>query len=222
MALFAQRVSALEDGLFVLLALATQRCVGWGVGGTAFGDALRPRPHGSAQRSDHRLAERADYRKRGSRGFDGNKKIKGRKRFTLSDCGGNWLESLVVPANTGERAGAWLLLTKAKSAWWSRNITRIWADQGFSGVEFEASVQQQFGWTLDIKLPEAGQKGFCPVFKRWLIEQLFGCWGRYRRLSRDYEQSTACSRATLQVASLHRWLKRLKPDPNDDPPFRYR
>ncbi len=160
--------------------------------------------------------------KKGGRGFDGNKKIKGRKRFTLSDCGGNWLESIVVPANTGERAGAWLLLAKAKSAWWSQKITRIWADQGFSGVEFEASVQHQFGWTLDIKLPEAGQKGFCPVFKRWLIEQLFGCWGRYRRLSRDYEQSTACSRATLQVASLHRWLRRLKPAPNDDPPFRYK
>jgi hypothetical protein len=41
-------------------------------------------------------------------------------------------------------------------------------------VDFEASVQEQFGWTLDIKLPEEGQKGFCPVFKRWLIEQLFG------------------------------------------------
>jgi putative transposase len=140
----------------------------------------------------------------------------------LSDCGGNWLESVVVPANTGERAGALRLLAKAKTASWSHNISRIWADQGFSGVDFEASVQEQFGWTLDIKLPEAGQKGFCPVFKRWLIEQLFGCWGRYRRLSRDYEQSTSCSRATLQIASLHRWLQRLKPKPSQDPPFRYR
>jgi putative transposase len=115
-----------------------------------------------------------------------------------------------------------LLFEKAKAASWSRNITRIWADQGFSGQGFEALVVERFSWILDIAPQEPGQKGFCVVFKRWLIEQLFGCWGRYRRLSRDYEQSTACSRATLQVASLHRWLRRLKPAPNPDPPFRYR
>ncbi len=221
-ALSAQRVSELGQRVFVFLALAEKRRVGCGFGRIALGYALCSGPHGCSQRGDYRLAERAHHRKRGVKGFDGNKRIKGRKRFTLSDCGGNWLESVVVPANTGERAGALLLLAKAKSAPWSQNITRIWADQGFSGVDFEASVQARFGWTLDIKLPEEGQKGFCPVFKRWLIEQLFGCWGRYRRLSRDYEQSTACSRATLQVASLHRWIRRLKPAPNDDPPFRYK
>lgn len=148
--------------------------------------------------------------------------MKGRKRFTLCDCGGNWLESVVLPANTGERAGALVLFAKVKAAPWSQEITRVWADQGFGGVEFEAAVQEHFGWTLDITPTEPGQKGFCVVFKRWLVEQLFGCWGRYRRLSRDYEQNPLCSRATLQIASLHRWLRRLRPAPNPDPPFRYR
>ena len=206
----------------MLLALAAQWGVGQSFGRDVPGYALCARSHRYSQCRHHRFAERADNRKRGDRGFDGNKRIKGRKRFTLSDCGGNWLESVVLPANVGERAGALVLLAKVKEAPWSRNITRIWADQGFAGEEFEAQVQEQFGWTLDIKLPEEGQKGFCPIFKRWLIEQLFGCWGRYRRLSRDYEQSTDCSRATLQVASLHRWLRRIKPAPNDDPPFRYK
>ena len=138
------------------------------------------------------------------------------------DAGGNWLESVVVPANTGERAAALLLFAKVKAAWWSDKLTLIWADEGFAGVEFEEQVKQQFGWTLEIGAKEPGQKGFCVHRKRWLIEQVFGCWGRYRRLSRDYEQNPACSWATLQVASLHRWLRRLKPAPNADPPFRYR
>ncbi len=151
MALSAQRVSELAECVFVFLALAEERSVGWGFSRATPGYALCSGSHRDSQRGDYRFSERADYRKRGVKGFDGNKRIKGRKRFTLSDCGGNWLESVVVPANTGERAGALLLLAKAKSASWSQNISRIWADQGFSGVDFEASVQEQFGWTLDIK-----------------------------------------------------------------------
>jgi len=142
--------------------------------------------------------------------------------MTLCDAGGNWLESVVVPANLGERAGALLLLAKVKEAWWSGKLTLIWADEGFSGVEFEEQVKQQFGWTLEIGTKKPGQKGFCVQRKRWLIEQVFGCWGRYRRLSRDYEQSPDCSRATLQIAAIHRTLRRLKPAPSNDPPFRYR
>jgi len=142
--------------------------------------------------------------------------------MTLCDAGGNWLESVIVPANTGERAGALLLFEKVKAAWWSSKLTLIWADEGFAGVDFEDQVKHEFGWTLDIGAKEPGQKGFCVQRKRWLIEQVFGCWGRYRRLSRDYEQNPACSRATLQVVTLHRWIRRLKPAPNSDPPFRYR
>ena len=142
--------------------------------------------------------------------------------MTLCDAGGNWLESVVLPANSGERAGALVLFKQAKAAAWSRDLKLIWADEGFGGADFAALVQQEFGWKLDIGTKEPGQKGFCVQRKRWLIEQVFGCWGRYRRLSRDYEQQPECSRATLQVASLHRWLRRLKPAPNTDPPFRYR
>lgn len=222
MAFFAQELPALEDGLLVLLALAAQRSLGSRAGIVACRGALRSKtqyfPH-SGQRG---FAKREEHGKRGPRGYDGAKKLCGRKRMTLCDAGGNWLESIVIPANTGERAGALLLFEKVKAASWSQDITLIWADEGFAGAEFEAQVQEEFGWKLDIGIKEPGQKGFCVQRKRWLIEQLFGCWGRYRRLSRDYEQNPQCSRATLQVASLHRWIRQLKPAPNADPPFRYR
>ena len=129
-----------------------------------------------------------------------------------------------APANasTGERQGALVLFRKVKAAPWSQDLTLIWADEGFAGADFEAQVRCEFGWKVDIGHKEPGQKGFCVQRKRWLIEQLFGCWGRYRRLSRDYEANPECSRATLQIATLHRWLNRLKPKPSLDPPFRYR
>ena len=77
--------------------------------------------------------------------------------MTLCDAGGTWLESIVLPANTGERAGALLLFEKAKAAGWSHNITLVWADEGLGGVDFEAQVRQQCGsssvgsWTLESK-----------------------------------------------------------------------
>lgn len=146
----------------------------------------------------------------------------GRKRLTLCDAGGNWLETVVLSANSAERAGARLLFRKVQAAPGSRHLKLIGAAEGLGGVDFAAQVQHEFGWKLEMGSKEPGQKGCCVQRKRWLIEQVFGCRGRDRRLSRDYEQHPECSRATLQVASLHRWLRRLKPAPNPDPPFGYR
>ena len=148
--------------------------------------------------------------------------MKGRKRFAASDTQGNLLESVVLPANSGERAGAWLLLEKLKTSGLGQNLKLIRADEGFAGVDWERQMQEHFGWRVEIVRKPAGQVGFALLPRRWVIEQTFGCWGRYRRLSRDYEQNPNCSRATLQIAALHRTLRRLKPPPSNDPPFRYR
>lgn len=127
-----------------------------------------------------------------------------------------------MPANTGERAGAWQLLEKLKGSPLGQNITLIRADQGFAGAQWEAAVQAHFGWKVEIVGKSAGQVGFALLPRRWIIEQTFGCWGRYRRLSKDYEQNPDCSRATLQLAAIHRSLRRISPSPSDDPPFRTR
>ncbi len=222
MALPAQKLPEVEDCLLLLLALAEKRGVGSGHGGTTGAGARPARATDQSHSGQCGFPKRENHRKRGPRGFDGNKRLKGRKRFALSDAGGNWLESVVLPANTGERQGALVLFHKVKAASWSQDLKTIWADEGFAGVDFEAQVLTEFGWKLDIGAKEPGQKGFCVHRKRWLIEQLFGCWGRYRRLSRDYEANPECSRATLQIATLHRWLNRLKPKPAVDPPFHYR
>lgn len=148
--------------------------------------------------------------------------MKGRKRFGAGDTQGNLLESVVVPANTGEREGAWQLMEKLKASPLAQNITLIRADEGFAGADWQARVQAHFGWRVEIVRKPPGQVGFALLPRRWVIEQTFGCWGRYRRLSKDYEQNPDSSRATLQLAAIHRSLRRLRPAPSNDPPFRTR
>ena len=154
--------------------------------------------------------------------------MNGRKRVTLCDMAGNFLDALVLPANTEERVCALALLIQVKKKPWWRDVKVVFADSGFAGEDFERQIQNQCGVKLHIvrREPEA-PAGFHVLEKRWLekrwlIEQVFGCWGRNRRLSRDFEQNTKLSRAMLQAASLHRFLKRLKPTPSNQPPFRYR
>ena len=59
--------------------------------------------------------------------------------------------------------------------------------------------------------------------KRWVVERTFAWLGRYRRNSRDYERFAESSEAMIQVSSIHRMLRLLKPDPSKKPaPFKYR
>lgn len=146
----------------------------------------------------------------------------GRKRVELCDMSGNLLDAIVVPANTDERTCALCLLVQVKKATWSRKLQTIFADNGFGGDEFEQQVKEQLGFTLEIVRRDTEQSGFVVLPKRWLIEQVFGCQGRNRRLSRDYEQRPHMSRATLLGANIHRWLRYLKPTHSNDPPFHYR
>ena len=139
--------------------------------------------------------------------------------MTLCDRGGNFLDALVLPANVDERVCALALLLQVKKQPWWRDVQVVYADNGFAGEDFERQIEQQCGVKLQIVKRVKGA-GFEVLPNRWLIEQVFGCQGRYRRLSRDYEQNTHIARATLQGANIHRWLRKLKPAPSTDPPFR--
>lgn len=135
---------------------------------------------------------------------------------------GNFLDALVMPASMGERVCALALLLQVKRKPWRKNLQVVFADQGFEGEDFGRQIQKQCSIQLEIvKRNPKAPPGFQALPKRWLIEQVFGCWGRNRRLSKDYEQQPHMSRATLQVASIHRFLNRLKPKMSYDSPFRY-
>jgi putative transposase len=47
--------------------------------------------------------------------------------------------------------------------------------------------------------------------RRWVVERTFGWLGRYRRLSKDYEQLTQCSETMIIIASINLMLHRISP-----------
>ncbi len=146
----------------------------------------------------------------GEHGFDGGKKINGRKRHILVDTMGNLLKVLAHAANIGERAGAEALLLKVPQPLWSR-LEKILADGGYEGADFQAWVKQTFHVELEISLRPRDTKGFVLVPIRWVVERTFAWLGRYRRLSKDYERLTENSEGMVYLASVNRLLNRLAP-----------
>ena len=67
---------------------------------------------------------------------------------------------------------------------WCR-LKLIWADGAYKDIA--DWVKQHFGWTLEIVRRPAGTKGFKVLPRRGMVERSFGWFGRYRRLSKDFE-----------------------------------
>ena len=146
----------------------------------------------------------------GEHGFDGGKKVNGRKRHILTDTMGNLLKVVAHAATIGERAGAKTLLEQAAKWLWTR-LEKIMVDEGYAGAEFEAWLAEIFDVELDVAQRPPNQKGFIPQPIRWVVERTFAWLGRYRRLSKDYEKLTINSEGMVYLASIDRLLKRLAP-----------
>ena len=71
----------------------------------------------------------------------GNKRIKGRKRFIVTDVLGLLLALSITEANVGERAGALVILAKLGNRF--SRLKTILADQGFDGVDFINKIKTQ-------------------------------------------------------------------------------
>lgn len=64
------------------------------------------------------------------------------------------------------------------------------------------------GLTLIIVRRIAGG-GFILVPRRWVVERSFGWFGRWRRLSKDYEERTDVAEAMVTLAAIRIMLHRL-------------
>jgi putative transposase len=146
----------------------------------------------------------------GERGFDGAKRVNGRKRHILVDTMGNLLKVLAHAANIGERSGAEQLLLQLPLPLWQR-LEKILADGGYEGADFQAWVEQTFHVALEIARRPTNVKGFVLVPIRWVVERTLAWLGRYRRLSKDYEHFTENSEGMVYLASINRLLHRLAP-----------
>ena len=143
-------------------------------------------------------------------GYDGAKKIKGRKRFTLVDTLGLLMAVHVVAANVPEREGAKQLLSKVNQ---DRErfprLARIWVDGGFSGQDFMRWVIDTFRWILETVLRPQGAEGFVLLPKRWVVERTYGWLHWCRRLNVDYEHLPTSSEALIHIAMIRIMVRRL-------------
>jgi len=62
---------------------------------------------------------------------------------------------------------------------------------------------------LEIKSKRPDAEGFEPIPFRWRVERTFAWLGRWRRLSKDDEATTASSEAFVKLAMIHLMARRL-------------
>src|ERR671910_1271763 len=87
------------------------------------------------------------------RGYDGAKKVKGRKRHLLVDTQGLVLEARIHSAQIQDREGIKLLLEPSSSDRLPR-LSHLWLDAGYTGEGKGADwVEKVLGWTTEIVRP---------------------------------------------------------------------
>jgi putative transposase len=154
------------------------------------------------------------------RGYDGGKKIKGRKRHLLVDTLGLLLAVLMTSAGLDDGVAAPILLAHVTPADFPRLVT-IFADTKYHNHDLDAwMATHRTGWRIEVKARPEGTKGFTPLAKRWVVERTNAWHGRYRRNSKDYERDVKSSTATIQISNIHLMLNKLAPCSR--PVFHYR
>ncbi|MCS6812209.1 MAG: IS5 family transposase [Cyanobacteria bacterium] len=141
------------------------------------------------------------------KGYDGGKTVKGRKRTILVDTMGLLLCVVVHSAGRSDHAGFILLGIWLALVWGCLQL--IWTDSTFGGKDFIAWVKQTFNWTLKVVKRTDQEKGFKVLPKRWVVERTFAWFGRYRRLSKDYEYLPTTSETMLYAAMVNLMVRRL-------------
>mgnify|MGYP003946147361 CR=1 FL=1 len=157
----------------------------------------------------------------GPRGYDGGKKIKGRKRQALVDTEGTLLKVKVHPADLHDKVGGMLLLHCLHLLF--PTIVLVWADTHYQGLRLWA--KQTLGWTIEVvkhwwinfsrrrllygeDMPQI-PKGFHLLPRRRVIERTFAWLITNRRLAVDYEKLPETGETFIYMAMSRILMKRL-------------
>jgi putative transposase len=169
-----------------------------------------------------------------ARGYDGGKKVRGRKRHLLVDTEGLVLKAKVHSAKVPDQDGIKLLLKGVGDR--LPRLSHLWVDAGYQGRGKEwaenvlglsveavhrtpkptpekvamiwAQEWSKEGWEIDWQklLP---RRGFEVLPRRWVVERTFSWLSQNRRTSRDYERLCATGEAFIYVAMSRLMVRRL-------------
>jgi len=162
------------------------------------------------------------------RGFDGGKKINGRKRHLLVDTQGFVLKAKVHSAAVMDRDGVELLLGQGIKNELPR-MKHVWLDGGYKGEgKGKQWIEENVGWSAEIvqhppkprgvwarpdeeidwskMMPPSG---FRVLPRRWVVERTFSWLSQNRRLSKDYERLTKTSESMIYAAMIRLMIRRL-------------
>jgi putative transposase len=172
----------------------------------------------------------------GQRGYDGGKKVKGRKRHLLVDTQGLVLKAKVHSAKIMDWDGIKTLLAQADIEF--PRLKHLWMDAGYRGEDKGRGwVEKALGWSVELverrRKPAAEDvlklwaqewskegvavnweellppKGFQVLPKRWVVERTFSWIDQNRRMSKDYERLPESSEAFIYVAMSRLMVRRL-------------
>jgi len=155
----------------------------------------------------------------GERGYDGGKKVSGRKRHIVVDTLGLLLAVVVTGAAVDDARGAQQVLALVDSDCFER-LRVVWADSKYHNYALYEWLAQEVDYELEIVSRPQGARGFVLLPKRWVAERTLAWLGRCRRLSKDYERRTDTSEAMVMLSAIHLMVRRLAPG-KTEAPFRY-
>jgi putative transposase len=169
-----------------------------------------------------------------ARGYDGGKKVRGRKRHLLVDTEGLVLKAKVHSAKVPDQDGIKLLLNGVGDH--LPRLSHLWVDAGYQGRGKEWAEQElglsievvhrrpkptpekvariwaeewaKEGWEIDWQklLP---RRGFEVLPRRWVVERTFSWLSQNRRMSKDYERLCSTAEAFVYVAMTRLMVRRL-------------
>ena len=151
------------------------------------------------------------------RGYDGAKRLAGRKRHILVDTNGLVLAACVHGADLPDRDGGRRLLAEGLGRKLPR-LELVWADGAYTRG-FREWAQEELGWRVEVPYHRDRQlwrygleekpRGFRVLPRRWVVERTFAWLSQVRRLSKDYERLPQTAEAMIYWAMSRIMLRRL-------------
>src|SRR5882672_982496 len=148
----------------------------------------------------------------GPSGYDGHKKIDGRKRHIVVDTLGLLMAVVVTTANLDDGTHAPKVLAKVTPEKFPR-LAVILADNKYNNLTLDKWLEStRATYRIDIKMKPEDKPGFVPVRLRWVVERTHAWLGRCRRLTRDHEYMISSSETWIQISAIQQMIRCLKPN----------